>query len=317
MSAAERPARIALLIDADNAPASKIDVILAELAKVGVTNIRRAYGNWKKDGLKGWEAVLHEYAIRPIQQFDYSKGKNATDMGMVIDAMDLLYTDHPEAFGIVSSDADFTPLVLHLKAKGALVFGFGAAKTPLPFVAACSRFLYLEHLGLAGAAADEAPARPARAAKTARAATKGGRGKGKGKADEANGAAGAPAAEPAADAAAPGAATPAASGAADAPLRRDTAALKQDARLVTLLRNAVEAAAGEDGWARLGVVRQQIGNQASFDPRNYGYATLGKLINATQLFDIRDEGTSTVAVRDRREAAKAAPRPAPRRKAGD
>jgi len=142
----EKQPRIALLIDADNSPASKIDVILAELAKVGVTNIRRAYGNWKKDGLKGWEAVLHEYAIRPVQQFDYSKGKNATDMGMVIEAMDLLYTDQPEAFGIVSSDADFTPLVMHLKAKGAQVFGFGAKKTPMPFVNACSRFLYLENL---------------------------------------------------------------------------------------------------------------------------------------------------------------------------
>ena len=122
----EKQPRIALLIDADNSPASKIDVILAELAKSGVANIRRAYGNWKKDGLKGWEAVLHEYAIKPVQQFDYSKGKNATDMVMVIDAMDLLYADEPEAFGIVSSDADFTPLVLHLKAKGALVYGFGA-----------------------------------------------------------------------------------------------------------------------------------------------------------------------------------------------
>ena len=140
---------------------AKIDVILAELAKVGVTNIRRAYGNWKKDGLKGWEAVLHEYAIRPVQQFDYSKGKNATDMGMVIEAMDLLYTDQPEAFGIVSSDADFTPLVMHLKAKGAQVFGFGAKKTPLPFVNACSRFLYLENLGQP-AAVDEHATRPSR-----------------------------------------------------------------------------------------------------------------------------------------------------------
>ena len=95
------------------------------------------------------------------------------------------------------------------------------------------------------------------------------------------------------------------------PLRRDTAALKQDARLVTLLRNAVEAAAGEDGWSRLGVVRQQIGNQASFDPRNYGYATLSKLIAATQLFDVRGEGTSTLVVRDKRHA-----RSSPARRAG-
>ena len=102
--------RIALLIDADNSPASKIDVILAELAKVGVANIRRAYGNWKKDALRSWENVLHEYAIRPMQQFDYSKGKNASDMRLVIDALDLLYSDRPDAYGIVSSDSDFTRL---------------------------------------------------------------------------------------------------------------------------------------------------------------------------------------------------------------
>ena len=292
----EKPARIALLIDADNAPSSKIDVILAELAKVGVTNIRRAYGNWKKDGLKGWESVLHEYAIRPIQQFDYSKGKNATDMGMVIDAMDLLYTDSPEAFGIVSSDSDFTPLVLHLKAKGAQVFGFGAAKTPMPFVNACSRFLYLEHLGhAADTDLDDRPARPKAAA--ARKSRAGAKSRGKAKID-------ARADDDAADADATEAA---AATTADAlPLKRDTAALKQDARLVTLLRNAVEAAAGDDGWARLGVVGKQIGNQASFDPRNHGYATLGKLIAATQLFETKDEGTSTVAIRDKRHARGAA-----------
>lgn len=256
----EKQPRIALLIDADNSPASKIDVILAELAKVGVTNIRRAYGNWKKDGLKGWEAVLHEYAIRPVQQFDYSKGKNATDMVMVIDAMDLLYTDQPEAFGIVSSDADFTPLVMHLKAKGAQVFGFGAQKTPLPFVNACSRFLYLEHLGQPEPA--KATAKPKAAAKS----------------EAGNG------------------------GSSDAaPTRLDTAALKQDARLVTLLRNAVESSAGEDGWSPLGRVGQQIGNQASFDPRNYGYRKLSDLVEATKLFDMEKRETH-LYLRDKRAA---------------
>ena len=262
----ERQARIALLIDADNSPASKIDVILAELAKVGVTNIRRAYGNWKKDGLKGWEAVLHEYAIRPVQQFDYSKGKNATDMGMVIEAMDLLYTDQPEAFGIVSSDSDFTPLVMHLKAKGAQVFGFGAKKTPLPFVNACSRFLYLENLGQPVAA--EEP----RATKTAKSKPAA---KGSGSNSSSNG--------------------------ETAPTRLDTAALKQDARLVALLRNAVESAAGEDGWSALGRVGQQIGNQASFDPRNYGYRKLIDLIEATQLFEVEKRETH-LYLRDRRLA---------------
>jgi len=272
----DNQARIALLIDADNSPSSKIDVILAELAKIGVANIRRAYGNWKKEGLKGWEAVLHEYAIRPIQQFDYSKGKNATDMGMVIDAMDLLYTDRPEAFGIVSSDADFTPLVLHLKAKGAQVFGFGAKKTPLPFVNACSRFLYLENLG-------RAVAEPEAGAKA-----EGGR---RGPARKARGAK----AEPA---------SPAETGAESAPLRLDSGALRQDARLVGLLRNAVDSAVGEDGWSALGSVGQQIGNQASFDPRNYGYRKLIDLIEASQLFELDRRG-SQVVLRDKRQAKSA------------
>lgn len=267
----EKPARIALLIDADNAPAAKIDVILAELAKVGVTNIRRAYGNWKKTGLKGWEAVLHEYAIRPIQQFDYSKGKNATDMGMVIDAMDLLYTDQPDAYGIVSSDSDFTPLVLHLKAKGAQVFGFGAQKTPMPFVNACSRFLYLESLG--GRAGVEANAN--------------GNGNGSKTAARRPAAKASAAQPPEADAA--------------APVRLDSAALRQDARLVSLLRNAVESASGEDNWAQMGRVGQQIGNQASFDARNYGYRKLSDLIEATQLFDI-ERRESHLYLRDKRVA---------------
>ncbi|HUG22413.1 NYN domain-containing protein [Piscinibacter sp.] len=273
----EKQARIALLIDADNSPSSKIDVILAELAKIGVTNIRRAYGNWKKDGLKGWENVLHEYAIRPIQQFDYSKGKNATDMVMVIDAMDLLYTDEPEAFGIVSSDADFTPLVMHLKAKGAQVFGFGAKKTPAPFVNACSRFLYLENLG-AAAGAEEPSEKPAKA-------KAGSRRRGAAAKTEA----------------AVVEAMPEAPSEAAAPLKQDSTALRRDARLVSLLRNAVESAAGEDGWSPLGSVGQQIGNQASFDPRNYGYRKLIDLIEATQLFELDRRG-SQVVLRDKRQA---------------
>lgn len=140
-------ASIALLIDADNSPASKIEEIMDELANHGVIDIRRAYGNWKSQNLQGWEAVLHEYAIQPMQQFALSKGKNATDMAMVVDAMDLLYTKHLEGVALVSSDADFTPLVMRLRANGLKVLGFGEAKTPSPFVNACSRFLYVESLG--------------------------------------------------------------------------------------------------------------------------------------------------------------------------
>ena len=139
--------RIALLIDADNSPASKIDEILDELANYGVINIRRAYGDWKSRHLNAWEEVLHEYAIQPIQQFAYTKGKNATDSAMIIDAMDLLYTKQLDGFGIVSSDSDFTPLVMRIRANGLKVFGFGEKKTPSPFVNACSKFLFLENLG--------------------------------------------------------------------------------------------------------------------------------------------------------------------------
>ena len=193
-----------------------------------------------------------------MQQFDYSKGKNASDMAMVIDALDLLYSDRPEAFGIVSSDADFTPLVMYLRAKGAAVYGFGAPEDaralrqrvlalPLPRQAGESR---------AGARSTSTPA-----------------------------------------------SWRATSGAGRRCACRPPSC-KRDAKLVELLRNAVEAAAGESGWARVGAVGQQIGNQASFDPRNYGYATLTKLLKATELFQLDKEGTSEVSVRDIREVAR-------------
>lgn len=138
--------RIALLIDADNVSATNLPAILAELSRHGTPGIRRAYGDWTTTALKGWKAALHEFAIRPIQQFSYSKGKNATDIALVIDAMELLYTQRLDAFCIASSDADFTPLVMHLRASGQDVYGFGERKTPEPFVNACTEFLYLDGL---------------------------------------------------------------------------------------------------------------------------------------------------------------------------
>ncbi|MDQ3040163.1 MAG: NYN domain-containing protein [Pseudomonadota bacterium] len=150
--------RMALLIDADNAPASKIDVILAELARHGVANVRRAYGNWKSAHLQKWEQMLHPHAIQPVQQFAYSIGKNASDMAMVVDAMDLLHSGRFDAFAIVSSDADFTPLVMRLRSQNMRVFGFGAKQTPPPFINACSTFLYLDDLGEASSGNAAAPA---------------------------------------------------------------------------------------------------------------------------------------------------------------
>lgn len=136
--------KIAVFIDADNAPANKIDSVLSELARYGVVNIRKAYGNWKSQNLKAWEDALHEFAIQPIQQFDLTKGKNATDMALVIDVMDVLYTKNVDVICLVSSDCDFTPLVTRSLADGKFVIGFGERKTPPAFVNSCSRFLYFD-----------------------------------------------------------------------------------------------------------------------------------------------------------------------------
>lgn len=139
--------RIAFLIDADNVSHGKIAAMLTELSKYGTANIRRAYGDWASGGLKGWRDKLHDFAVRPIQQFAYSTGKNATDIALVIDAMELLYTQKLDAFCLASSDADFTPLVMQIRANGHDVYGFGERKTPMPFVNACTTFLYLDSLG--------------------------------------------------------------------------------------------------------------------------------------------------------------------------
>jgi len=136
--------KIALFIDADNAPSNKFEDVLSEVAKYGVVTIRKAYGNWKKPALKSWEDLLHEYAIQPIQQYDLSKGKNASDIALVIDAMDVMYTKDIDVMCFVSSDCDFTPMVTRALAEGKVVLGFGERKTPSPFVNACSKFLFLD-----------------------------------------------------------------------------------------------------------------------------------------------------------------------------
>ena len=137
---------IALFIDCDNISHRSIEGIISELSKYGIVNIRQAYGNWTKDNLKNWEDKLLEFAIKPIQQFDYSKNKNATDILMTIDAIDLLHTKHIDAFAFATSDSDFTPVVMRVQAEGIKVYGFGEKKTPLPFMAACSQFIFTEKL---------------------------------------------------------------------------------------------------------------------------------------------------------------------------
>lgn len=136
--------KIALFIDADNAPAGKFEEVLSEVAKYGVITIRRAYGNWKKTSIKPWEELLHEYAIQPMQQYDLAKGKNASDIALVIDAMDVMYTKDIDVMCFVSSDCDFTPMVIRALSEGKVVLGFGERKTPKAFVNACSKFLFLD-----------------------------------------------------------------------------------------------------------------------------------------------------------------------------
>ena len=146
---------VALLIDADNASADHFDPVLTVLAELGTVNIRRAYGNWSKPSLKGWARQAVTQAIETQQQFDLTKGKNATDMKMTIDAMDLMAGGRVTGFGLMSSDSDFTPLVTRLRQEGIDVYGFGSDKTPEGFRRACTRFI-----DLAALAASLAPASP-------------------------------------------------------------------------------------------------------------------------------------------------------------
>ncbi len=138
--------RLAVLIDADNAQASIIEGLLAEIARYGVATVKRIYGDWTSPHAARWKDPLLKYSINPVQQFPYTKGKNATDSAMIIDAMDLMYAGRFDGFCIVSSDSDFTRLAQRLREEGLMVFGFGEKKTPESFVAACDKFVYTEVL---------------------------------------------------------------------------------------------------------------------------------------------------------------------------
>ncbi len=242
----EKTDKLAVLIDADNAQPSIVDDLIAEIANYGIASVKRIYGDWTAPGLKGWKEVLLQHSIQPMQQFAYTKGKNATDSAMIIDAMDLLYTGNFNGFCIISSDSDFTKLASRLRESGLLVYGFGEQKTPSAFVSACDKFIYTEVLR----------------AKT---------------------------------------------GESESIVKKSSNELKQDTKLVSLLRNAVEASSDESGWAQLGPVGSNIAKQSpEFDPRNYGYRKLGELVAATKLFEIEerqvgDSNSKALYVRDKRK----------------
>ena len=139
-------AKLAVLIDADNTQPAIIEGLLDEVTKYGVASVKRIYGDWTSTNLRSWKDRLLEFAIQPIQQFSYTTGKNATDSAMIIDAMDLLYSEKLDGFCIVSSDSDFTRLAARLRESGRIVYGFGEKKTPRAFVSVCDKFIYTEIL---------------------------------------------------------------------------------------------------------------------------------------------------------------------------
>jgi len=245
---------IALLIDADNASWHAIDPVLTVLAELGTVNIRRVYGNWSKPALKGWRDMTLKHGIEPQQQFDLTKGKNATDMKMTIDAMDLLFRGRIGGFGIMSSDSDFMPLAMRIRQDGIPVYGFGNLKTPEAFKQACSRFIDVG--ALVSEAKAEATTAPASTAKPANVDV------------------------PIGDSLPPSIAAPK----AKKPI---------DPELIALLIDAYQSVKrDEKGYVSLSAMGQLAGNRSSFDARNYGYQRLSDLIQAVPNFqsERREDG---------------------------
>lgn len=236
----DNAAKLAVLIDADNAQPGIVEALLAEIATYGTAHVKRAYGDWTAPNLKGWKDQLLAQSIQPMQQFAYTHRKNSTDSAMIIDAMDLLYADRFDGFCIISSDSDFTRLASRIRESGLIVYGFGERKTPKAFVSACDKFIYVENL-------QEPLTQP----------------------------------EP------------------PEPAKVSPSVVKQ-------VRNAVEAASDEDGWAMLSHVGQILTKQSpDFDPRTYGFGKLSDLVTAIKLFDLdrREAGSgkhAVIYVRDRR-----------------
>ncbi|WLE00045.1 NYN domain-containing protein [Agrobacterium leguminum] len=253
---------LALLIDGDNTSPKIVSGLLAEIANYGTASVRRIYGDWTKPNLNGWKECLLEHSIQPVQQFAYTTGKNATDGAMIIDAMDLLYTGRFSGFCIVSSDSDFARLASRIREQGITVYGFGERKTPRPFITACDKFIYVDVLSSAATGDTsvvtqaKSPAKPKASAST-----------GKPELEEA----------------------PASQGVA-ASGKLDTAALE-------MLRKAVEVSAEEDGRANLARVGAHLAKQSpDFDARNYGYARLSDLAEASGILHVERIGDHSKVV---------------------
>ena len=244
------PRRIALLIDADNASWHAIDPVLTVLAEFGTVGVRRIYGNWVKEALKGWRDMTIKHGIEPQQQFDLTKGKNATDMKMTIDAMDLLFRGRVDAFGIMSSDSDFMPLATRIRQEGLDVYAFGNANTPEGFRAACTRFI-----DVAALMETTKPKRPKRV-------------------EVPIGQSVPPSINPAAPAAPPAAA-------------QRVAKAVDDPELLDLLHDAYDTLKQDaKGYVGLSALGQRAANRSSFDVRNYGFKRLSDLVDAIPAIEV-------------------------------
>ncbi|OUO38259.1 NYN domain-containing protein [Flavonifractor sp. An306] len=262
--AEQKDLRLAVLIDADNAPRSAIGDVMAEVAVYGTPTIKRIYGDWTTPNLASWKPLLLENAITPVQQYGYTTGKNSTDSAMIIDAMDILYTGQVDGFVLVSSDSDFTRLAIRLREAGKKVYGMGERKTPNPFIVACDKFVYIEVIRSAAekAKAEEVKGeepKQEKAPKTKKPAKK----------KEGAALAPAPASEP------------------------PEPESKVPKAVVELIADAVETMADEDGYAFMG----DLGNllvkkQPDFDPRNFGFSKLTQLVRYLPRFEVDVRQTS-------------------------
>jgi uncharacterized LabA/DUF88 family protein len=255
--------RLAVLIDADNTfnVIPIIDELFEEISKFGDASVRRIYGDWTQNQLSRWKEILPKHAIQPIQQYANTKGKNATDSALIIDAMDLLYTAPLDGFCIVSSDSDFTRLAIRFRESGKLVYGFGEQKTPESLRAACNQFIYIEILSqnkiLDTVTADLDI--------------------GSVKADKS---------KPASDAK-PSVVLANENTLLTPVVKKTSQQLAMDTKLVSLIRSAIESLSDEDGYANTGEIKKHIvKNYSAFDSRNYGYPKFSDLINTIGLFEL-------------------------------
>ena len=234
--------RLAVLIDADNISANYIKPMVEEIARYGNPTIKRIYGDWTKPNLGSWKNVLLEYAFQPIQQFGYTTGKNATDSALIIDAMDILYSEKVAGFCLVSSDSDFTRLATRLREAGKIVYGIGEKKTPSAFIAACDRFIFLEILGVNPAAETAEAAKPASQEER-------------------------PASEERQQ------------HVAAQTSQRSSGPI--DKATINLITSSIADLADDKGWAFLGAVGNLVlKKQPSFDSRNFGFAKLSQMIRS-------------------------------------